>query len=283
MRHLTPQRGTAASLRTLTSTLTRLSVSSQHHQQTPQAPPPSLTSRPFSTTPAPQTKTINLRRIPKDPVPPYPYGDRLLYKQSNNGLYGTATIRHGNNISSDNKVKSPRTWRPNIHRKRLWSAALGAWVRAKLSMRVLRTIRREGGGIDAYVLKSKPARLRELGPGGWRLRWLVMQTAAVRARFDHDRARLGLPPLPGSPADNEDLVKVMLDYATPGPLSAASREILARRAAQVQAMEAAAREAAEVEFALGEEAEVPDEMLAEDLVDEVVLKDVEEQSKDKKP
>ncbi|KAL2753417.1 hypothetical protein ACRALDRAFT_2068789, partial [Sodiomyces alcalophilus JCM 7366] len=130
---------------------------------------------------------------PKDPVPPYPYGERRLYKQSNNGLYGTATIRTGHNISSDHKVKSLRTWRPNIHRKRLWSDALGAWVRTRLSLRVLRTIRREGG-IDAYVLKSKAARVRELGPGGWRLRWLVMQTASVRARFNEDRARLGLPP-----------------------------------------------------------------------------------------
>ncbi|KAM0282851.1 hypothetical protein ACHAQH_002855 [Verticillium albo-atrum] len=246
MSTLAAQRGSAP-LRTLTSTLTSLSLN---------------TSRPFSTTPPALTKTIALHRIPAFPIPDYPLGPRLIYKQSNGGLYATARIRRGNNISSDHKVKTPRAWRPNIHRKRLWSPALGVWVRARLSLRVLRTIRKEGG-LDAYVLKSKAARIRDLGPGGWKLRWLVMQTSAVRTQFAEERARLGVVRPEGVvDEDNTDLVHVLVDGATPGPLSAVSRAIIAKRAQEVSSDKMAwdmAMQAQGQEFALGEEAELAGE------------------------
>ncbi|CRK18055.1 hypothetical protein BN1708_012226, partial [Verticillium longisporum] len=246
MSTLAAQRGSAP-LRGLTSSFSSLSL------KTP-------SGRAFSTTPAALTKTIALHRIPAFPIPDYPLGPRLIYKQSNGGLYATARIRRGNNISSDHKVKTPRAWRPNIHRKRLWSPALGVWVRARLSLRVLRTIRKEGG-LDAYVLKSKAARVRDLGPGGWKLRWLVMQTAAVRARFADERARLGVVrPAGVEDEDNTDLVHVLVDGATPGPLSAVSRAIIARRAEAVaadrMAWDMAAQQAEGQEFAFGEEAEL---------------------------
>ncbi|KAK1584989.1 ribosomal L28 family protein [Colletotrichum navitas] len=200
-------------------------------------------ARAFSTSSPLATKTISLQKIPASPVPPYPYGPRLLYKQSNHGLYGAARIRHGHNVSEKHGQITPRTWRPNVHRKRLWSEALGAWVRTRLTTRVLRTVRREGG-IDAYVTKTKPARVRELGPGGWKLRWLVANSPAFRARYAAEREALGVrAPMP---EDQTDLVHYMIDAATPGPLSATSRQTLERRASQMIAEE----------FALGDDAEL---------------------------
>ncbi|EEY17915.1 54S ribosomal protein L24 [Verticillium alfalfae VaMs.102] len=187
MSTLAAQRGSAP-LRGLTSSLSSLSL------QTP-------SGRAFSTTPAALTKTIALHRIPAFPIPDYPLGPRLIYKQSNGGLYATARIRRGNNISSDHKVKTPRAWRPNIHRKRLWSAALGVWVRARLSLRVLRTIRKEGG-LDAYVLKRPPC---------------------GRASPTSAPASASCGPAGVEDENNTDLVHVLVDGATPGPLSAVSR------------------------------------------------------------
>ncbi|GKT51593.1 54S ribosomal protein L24, mitochondrial [Colletotrichum spaethianum] len=200
-------------------------------------------ARAFSTSTPLATKTISLQKLPSSTVPPYPYGPRLLYKQSNHGLYGTSRIRHGHNVSEKHHQVTPRTWRPNVHRKRLWSESLGAWVRTRLTTRVLRTVRKEGG-IDAYVTKNKAARVKELGPGGWKLRWLVMQTPAFRERYAAERETLGVQG--DMPEDQTDLVHYMVDAATPGPLSAVSREILERRASQMIAEE----------FALGEEAEM---------------------------
>ncbi|KAK1984474.1 ribosomal L28 family protein [Colletotrichum cereale] len=228
MRFTTPRPGSSllASLRNLTLTTTTTPA-----------------SRAFTTSPPLATKTISLQKLPAATVPPYPYGPRLLYKQSNTGLYGSARIRHGHNVAEKHGQVTPRTWRPNVHRKRLWSDALGAWVRTRLTTRVLRTVRREGG-IDAYVTKAKAARVRELGPGGWTLRWLVTQTPSFRARYAAERDALGVQaPMP---EDQSDLVHYMLDAATPGPLSAVSRGILERRASQMIAEE----------FALGDDAEL---------------------------
>ncbi|KAK3938855.1 ribosomal L28 family-domain-containing protein [Diplogelasinospora grovesii] len=125
-------------------------------------------------------------------MPPYPYGPRQVYHQSNTGLYGSARIRFGNKVSERNEIKTRRKWRPNVHHKRIWSQSLGVFVRTRVTTRVLRTIDKVGG-LDAYLLGDKPARVRELGPWGWRLRWRIMQTPAVRDMFAKQRAALGLP------------------------------------------------------------------------------------------
>lgn len=130
---------------------------------------------------------------PLPEIPPYPYGPRPFYHQSNTGLYGAARIRFGNNVSERNEIKTRRKWRPNVHHKRLWSASLGVFVRTRVTTRVLRTIDK-AGGLDEYLLGRKPQRVKDLGPWGWRLRWRIMQSPALQERFALERAALGLPP-----------------------------------------------------------------------------------------
>lgn len=129
-------------------------------------------------------------------IPPYPYGPRRVFKQSNKGLYGNSVIQFGNIVSRETEIINPqknrRKWWPNIQLKRLWSESLGVHVRTRINTRVLRTIDKVGG-LDEYLLGSKPARIQELGPWGWRLRWRVMQTEAVQERFRRERVALGLP------------------------------------------------------------------------------------------
>ena len=60
-----------------------------------------------------------------------------------------------------------------------------------MQARVLRTMDK-CGGLDAYLLGEKPARIKELGVEGWRLRWLVMRTEKVRTKMREEREALGL-------------------------------------------------------------------------------------------
>lgn len=126
-------------------------------------------------------------------VPPYPYGASLFYKQSNFGLYGTQKIRYGNMVSEKNEIKTRRYWRPNVHSKRLWSHALGRYVKTRITTRVLRTVDKVGG-LDEYLLGDKAGRIKALGMAGWKMRWRIMQTKMVKERFRLQREMLGLPP-----------------------------------------------------------------------------------------
>ncbi|KAM5509586.1 50s ribosomal protein l24 [Fusarium oxysporum f. sp. phaseoli] len=150
-------------------------------------------ARLFSTTLPQQTKTIKSHLLPNRLIPPYPYGERRVYKQSNKGLYGSARIRFGNTVAEKYNNKARRFWRPNVHVKVFRLPAIQANVKTRLTLRVLKTIRREGG-LQEYLLKSKPARIKELGPGGWNLRWLLMQSKDIQKRFNEERIALGMPP-----------------------------------------------------------------------------------------
>ncbi|TLD33063.1 hypothetical protein PspLS_00647 [Pyricularia sp. CBS 133598] len=126
-------------------------------------------------------------------IPAYPFGPRATYKQSNKGLYGSASIRFGNNVSEKYEVKTRRKWRPNVQTRRLYSESLEQMIRTRVTTRVLRTIDKVGG-LDNYLLGTKTQRLKDLGPWGWRLRWRIMQTPKVQAMFARQREELGLPP-----------------------------------------------------------------------------------------
>lgn len=53
---------------------------------------------------------------------------------------------------------------------------MNRWVRLRVTTRVLKTIDKVGG-LDSYVLGGGATRVKELGPEGWKLRWVVMNAA----------------------------------------------------------------------------------------------------------
>lgn len=153
-------------------------------------------------------------------IPPYPYGASMWYKQSNFGLYGTQKIRFGNMVSEKNEIKTRRYWRPNVQNKRLWSVSLRRFLKMRVTTRVLRTIDK-CGGLDEYLLGEKAGRIKELGMGGWKLRWRIMQTDAVKQRFREQREALGLPPQEevaigedGLPVTKEQVAEEIQKYDT---------------------------------------------------------------------
>lgn len=145
-----------------------------------------------STTPLCAKSTKSKLRDDHKDVPHYPYGPSLWYKQSNHGLYGGARIQYGNNVSEKTELKTRRKWRPNVRYRNLFSHALDRLVRVRVSARVMRTIDKVGS-LDNYLLGEKAARIRELGMGGWLLRWRIIQTPTVKERFRKQREQLGLP------------------------------------------------------------------------------------------
>lgn len=122
-------------------------------------------------------------------VPPYPYGPAQWYKQSNKGLYGSQTIRFGNNVGEKSQRKTRRAWHPNLIERNLKSVLLARDVRVKMTTRVLRTVDKVGG-IDAYLLGSKPSRIRDLGMEGWKLRYELLSSRAYRRLADAERKAL---------------------------------------------------------------------------------------------
>jgi large subunit ribosomal protein L28 len=138
-----------------------------------------------------------------DDIPPYPYGPNHLYKQSNFGLYGGARVRFGNNVAdSEFKTKTRRRWHPNVQRHRFYSEALETSIQMKVTTRVMRTIDKVGG-LDNYLLGEKPARIKVLGPKGWLLRWKLMQTPAIKEKWEKMRVEYGLSLT--EPAERQEL------------------------------------------------------------------------------
>lgn len=129
-----------------------------------------------------------------DPLmPPYPYGKNQHFEEANHGLYGSASIQSGNKISDGrNKGKTLRKWYPNVRVEKLKSRALNVEMSIPTVARVMRTIRK-CGGLDEYLLGEKPGRIKELGLLGWKLRWLVLKSNAMKERHSQERLKLGVP------------------------------------------------------------------------------------------
>ena len=155
-------------------------------------------SRSYATATIVKTKPPKQRSSHKSArnLPAYPYGPARWYKQRDSGLYGGATILHGNSrtekTAKKNDAVSPRTFKPNIQLKKIWSASLNTMVSVKVRMRTLKTIDKVGG-LDNYLIGNKPARIKELGLTGWRLKWKVLRTNAMQKRIASEREALGLP------------------------------------------------------------------------------------------
>lgn len=128
--------------------------------------------------------------IPKErkKFPEYKYGESHIFKQSNKGLYGASFIQYGNNVA-ESKAKTRRRWLPNIIKKGLWSETLNRKISIKMSAKVLRTITKEGG-VDNYLTKDKSARIKELGPTGWKLRYRVLTTKEKLENPPHKDAKV---------------------------------------------------------------------------------------------
>lgn len=112
---------------------------------------------------------------------------------SGKALLGGAKIQSGNKISSGrNKGKTRRKWFPYITAAKLRSEALDKELILLVTRSCLRTIDK-CGGLDQYLLGEKPARLKELGPFGWKLRWLVLNSESVRSQFTSQLVKMNVP------------------------------------------------------------------------------------------
>ncbi|EJS44159.1 mrpl24p [Saccharomyces arboricola H-6] len=118
--------------------------------------------------------------------PDYKYGESNIFKQSNKGLYGGSFVQFGNNIS-ESKAKTRKKWLPNIVKKGLWSETLNRKISIKMTAKVLKTISKEGG-IDNYLTKEKSARIKELGPTGWKLRYRILKRKDAVENYPHKGA-----------------------------------------------------------------------------------------------
>ncbi|KAK6504824.1 39S ribosomal protein L24, mitochondrial [Arthrobotrys musiformis] len=149
--------------------------------------------RAFTTTTPVQGKHSSKQKLDQllAKAPPYPYPIKTTFKQSWFGLYASKHVQFGNNIPDKKYTITRRRWYPNIKHKKLWSFGLGEWVTCKLATSVLRTIDKVGG-LDNYLLSEKPARLKELGPWGWELRYRLQTSKTVQRKYNEERLKMGL-------------------------------------------------------------------------------------------
>ncbi|KAK9463026.1 mitochondrial 54S ribosomal protein bL28m [Lipomyces oligophaga] len=105
--------------------------------------------------------------------PMYKYGEANIFKRSNRGLYGGLFPGIKYRTTKIIKRKIKRHVLPNIVKKRIYSRTLNRALKLRVATKVLRTIKKEGG-LDNYLTKDKPARIKQLGPLGWRLRYAVL-------------------------------------------------------------------------------------------------------------
>lgn len=157
--------------------------------------PPKFYKPRFVLAPEDRAKTLGAEWLKKtDPLmPEYPYGIDVRYPEANQGLYGGMSIQSGSKISKGrNKGKTLRKWYPNVKLERIKSEALGKELTIPIAARVMRTIKKVGG-LDQYLTGEKPARVKELGLLGWKLRWLVINSELWKLQYRKKQEALGIP------------------------------------------------------------------------------------------
>ncbi|CAK9440532.1 mitochondrial 54S ribosomal protein bL28m [Lodderomyces beijingensis] len=115
----------------------------------------------------------NLRIPKKIPETPHYKYETRFFKRQNRGLYG-GRQRTASKTCSEYFNKNLRSHRPNVNKGGLWSEILNKRIQARISANVLKTVSKVGG-IDQYLLKSTPARIKTMGLLGWKLRYQLLQ------------------------------------------------------------------------------------------------------------
>lgn len=113
--------------------------------------------------------------------PEYEY-ETMFFKRQNRGLYGGLQRKRSKNCSESGN-KSNRAHLPNIVKAKLWSETLNKQILTRVSTAVLRTVTKEGG-LDQYLLKDKPARVKTMGLKGWRLKYDIMKQKEIVANSE---------------------------------------------------------------------------------------------------
>eukprot|EP00753_Platysulcus_tardus_P008358 PLAT15917.1.p1 GENE.PLAT15917.1~~PLAT15917.1.p1 ORF type:complete len:125 (+),score=62.95 PLAT15917.1:175-549(+) len=96
---------------------------------------------------------------------------RARIKRAERGLFAGKETLFGNNVSHS-KQRTRRSWKPNVQVKRLWSEHLERWVRVPMTTSAMRSIDKMGG-LDNYLLLTKPAKLDSRVGDMWRRRILA--------------------------------------------------------------------------------------------------------------
>lgn len=109
----------------------------------------------------------------KPSYPPYKY-ETNFFKRQNRGLFGGLQRTRSKSCSPTGENKNLRYHLPNIVKTKLWSETLNKSIQTHVTTTVLRTITKEGG-LDNYLTKDKPARIKTLGLKGWKLRYDVLK------------------------------------------------------------------------------------------------------------
>ena len=96
---------------------------------------------------------------------------RIVAKRVKEGLYAGRNIGYGNNVSEDGGNKTRRHWKPNSHRKRLYSEVLDRLVSVNVTAHALRCIDK-AGGLDAGEIDA--VRYAEPGwPAGYWVPYMI--------------------------------------------------------------------------------------------------------------
>ncbi|EEQ40164.1 putative 54S ribosomal protein [Clavispora lusitaniae] len=117
--------------------------------------------------------------------PEYEY-ETMFFKRQNRGLYA-GLQRKRSKTCSESGNKNNRVHLPNIVRAKLWSETLNKRISARVSTTLLRTVTKEGG-LDNYLLKDKPARVKTMGLKAWRLKYDIMKKKEIEANSENSPA-----------------------------------------------------------------------------------------------
>eukprot|EP00271_Cylindrocystis_brebissonii_P010829 TRINITY_DN27248_c0_g1_i1.p1 TRINITY_DN27248_c0_g1~~TRINITY_DN27248_c0_g1_i1.p1 ORF type:complete len:159 (+),score=5.86 TRINITY_DN27248_c0_g1_i1:60-536(+) len=110
---------------------------------------------------------------------------RSVMKRMQRGLYHGRHIGFGNKVSEDGGNRTRRTWKPNVHWKRVYSLTLSTWLRLRMSTHAMRCIDR-AGGIDEYLLTTSPKKMQSEVGLVWKKRILMAQEGAQKASETED-------------------------------------------------------------------------------------------------